>query len=171
MAYRNLKRRKLSRREFLRSACLGAMALTWPFAGVRWSSASEEIPPEISLEVKIGQMFMVGFRGLEVDDTHRIAQDIRERHLVGWCSLTTTSPSHSPVRNIELPEQLRALVSSLQTFASIPLLVATDQEGGKISRLKERFGFPPTVSHEYLGVMDDVPMDSRVCQRDGCNAV
>ena len=155
MAYPNLKWRKLSRREFLRSAGLGAMALTLPSAATGWACRSQEIPPEVNLEVKIGQMFMVGFRGLEVDDTHRIVQDIRDRHLGGVVLFDYDVALDSPVRNIESPEQLKTLVRSLQTFASIPLLVATDQEGGKISRLKEKFGFPPTVSHEYLGDLDD----------------
>ena len=34
-----------------------------------------------SLEEKIGQMLMVGFRGLKIDKNHPIVQDILVRHL------------------------------------------------------------------------------------------
>ena len=49
---------------------------------------------------------------------------------------------------------MKSLVASLQSFASTPLLIAVDQEGGKVCRLKEKYGFPPTVSHQYLGTLD-----------------
>ncbi|MCL4859063.1 MAG: glycoside hydrolase family 3, partial [Caldilineaceae bacterium] len=54
------------------------------------------------------------------------------------------------------PEQVQALVASLQSLAEIPLLVAIDQEGGIISRLRERYGFPPTRSHQALGELNDL---------------
>ena len=60
------------------------------------------------------------------------------------------------MRNVESPEQVRALVASLQSFATVPLLVAVDREGGKVARLDERHGFPPTVSHRFLGEQDNL---------------
>jgi beta-N-acetylhexosaminidase len=43
----------------------------------------------------------------------------------------------------------------LQQLASTPLLIAIDQEGGRVNRLKEKFGFPPTVSAQSLGAAND----------------
>jgi beta-N-acetylhexosaminidase len=60
-------------------------------------------------------------------------------------------PSRSPVRNIASPTQVGGLIAGLQGAASIPLLVAVDQEGGKVARLKEKHGFPPTLSAADLG--------------------
>lgn len=97
----------------------------------------------LSLDVKIGQMLMVGFRGLAVDENHPIARDIRERHLGGVVLFDYDVPDRSPVRNIASPGQLRALTASLQSLSDIPLFVAVDGEGGQVWRLKERFGFPP----------------------------
>ncbi len=146
----------LSRREFLRLAGQGMAAMAL-LAGC----ARQPEPPteqEVSLEVKIGQMLMIGFRGLEVNDEHPIVQDIRDRHLGGVVLFDYDVPTQTPVRNIESPEQVKALVQALQAVSPTPLLVAIDQEGGKIRRLKEKFGFPPTVSAQYLGTMNDLAL-------------
>jgi len=113
---------------------------------------------DVSLDVKIGQMLMVGFRGLKVSDDHPIVQDIRNRYLGSVVLFDYDVPTQTPVRNIESPAQVKALVEALQAVSSTPLLVAIDQEGGKIRRLKEKFGFPPTVSHQYLGTMNDLAL-------------
>lgn len=81
--------------------------------------------------------------------------DIKARHIGGVILFDYDIPSKSPVRNISSPEQVKSLVAKLQDAASIPLLVAIDQEGGQVNRLKEKFGFPPTVSEQYLGTLDD----------------
>jgi beta-N-acetylhexosaminidase len=102
-------------------------------------------------------MLMVGFRGLKVREDAPIVQDIRERHLGGVVLFDYDVPDDSPVRNIESPVQVQALTASLQAAApGLPLLVAIDQEGGIIRRLKESFGFPPTVSAQTLGDKDDL---------------
>jgi beta-N-acetylhexosaminidase len=111
---------------------------------------------EVSLEVKIGQMLMVGFRGLEVDAGQPIIQDIQERYLGGVVLFDYDVPTGTPSRNIQSPAQVKALVTRLQSFSTIPLLVAIDQEGGKVCRLKEEFGFPPTVSAQALGRLNDL---------------
>jgi beta-N-acetylhexosaminidase len=108
------------------------------------------------LEVKIGQMLMVGFYGLEVNDEHFIVQDIRQHHLGGVVLFNYDVPTKQPVRNIASPAQVKALVTSLQSISTLPLLVAIDQEGGIISRLNEVSGFPATVSHLQLGERNDL---------------
>lgn len=110
----------------------------------------------IDLEAKIGQMLMVGFRGLAVDRNHFILRDIAERHLGGVVLFDYDVLTQQPVRNVQSPAQLKALVASLRSAAPYPLLVAIDQEGGLVSRLKERYGFPPTLSAEHLGRLNDL---------------
>lgn len=120
---------------------------------------------DASLDVKIGQMLMVGFRGLRINENPSIVRDIRHYHLGGIILFDYDVPTQKPVRNIESFEQVKELVASLQNVSPTPLLVAIDQEGGKISRLptslplhrsgKESLGFPPTVSAQYLGTMND----------------
>jgi beta-N-acetylhexosaminidase len=48
-----------------------------------------------------------------------------------------------------------ALISSLQESSEVPLFMAIDQEGGKVNRLKSKYGFPESVTAEYLGNLDN----------------
>ncbi len=114
-----------------------------------------------NIDVKIGQMLMIGFRGLEVDNKHFIVQDIRERYLGGGVLFDYDVPTQQPVRNIESPSQVKALIKSLNSVSATPLLVAIDQEGGIVTRLKERHGFPSTVSHQHLGELNDLETTHR----------
>ena len=149
---------QLSRREFLKLAGQGMAAMALLDGCAPSSESSTE--PDMSLDVKIGQMLIVGFRGL-VSDDHPIVQDIRDRYLGGVILFDYDVPTKTPVRNIESPAQVKALVEALQAVSPTPLLVAIDQEGGKICRLKEKFGFPPAVSHQYLGTMNDLALTSK----------
>lgn len=108
------------------------------------------------LERQIGQMLMVGFRGLEVDESSPIVRDIREGRVGGVILFDYDVALNSPVRNVASPAQVKKLVADLQAVApSLPLFVAIDQEGGRVTRLKERHGFPPTVSQGWLGEQND----------------
>ena len=118
---------------------------------VSWSAVT--LSPE--MEKDLGQMLIVGFRGLSVDEASPVIRDIRKRNIGGVILFDYDVPAGSPVRNIASPVQVRALTDALQAAAATPLFIAVDQEGGKICRLKTRFGFPPTVSAEYLGGLDD----------------
>ncbi len=117
------------------------------------------------LDVKIGQMIMIGFRGLFVNDKSPVIADIKKRKIGGIILFDYDVPSGSPVRNIESPDQVRSLVRALQGSSSIPLFIAIDQEGGKVSRLKEKFGFPPTVSEGYLGRVDNLEVTKKYAER------
>jgi beta-N-acetylhexosaminidase len=113
-----------------------------------------EQSPTPSLEHQIGQMLIVGFRGLQCDDSSLIVQQIKNLNLGGVVLFDVDVPSGSTTRNIESPPQVRELTSALQAAASTPLLIAVDQEGGKVARLTSEHGFPPTVSHHTLGQRD-----------------
>jgi len=154
-----------SRRDFLKligKSTAGVALLT----GCAISSATNTSPPaaplihrhsthslsDMSLEIKIGQMLMVGFRGLTITNHYDpVVQDIRDRHIGGVILFDQDVPQKQPVRNIQSPSQVRSLVTALQAYAEIPLLIGIDYEGGVINRLKAQYGFPHTVSHQYLG--------------------
>ena len=68
-------------------------------------------------------------------------------------------------RNIESPAQVGALLAFLQAQAPLPLLVAIDQEGGRVNRLKPVRGFPASISHEELGQIDDPGETFRQAER------
>jgi len=129
------------------------------FAGTKPAAAAEGTP---GLDVKIGQMIMVGFRGLAVSDDHPVVRDIRERHIGGVILFDYDVPTRTYGRNISSAKQLKALTFSLQRQATIPLYIAVDQEGGRIGRLKEKNGFPATVSQKRLGTQDDLKLALQV---------
>ncbi len=105
----------------------------------------------LSLEARIGQMLMVGFRGLDVHPEMPILEDIRQGRVGGVLLFDVDVALGVPLRNIASPQQTRALIADLEQASAIPLLVALDQEGGRVSRLKERHGFAPTRSAAELG--------------------
>ena len=107
-------------------------------------------PPD-SLSIKIGQMLLIGFRGTSIGSAPEIAADITERRIGGVVLFDYDVPAHSPSRNIINPQQLASLTLELQQRSNIPLLIAIDQEGGKVSRLKPARGFPASVSAESIG--------------------
>lgn len=110
----------------------------------------------MTLREKTGQLLVVGFRGCIPSECDLIARDIRERRVGGVVLFDQEMADGSAGRrNIESPAQVRALVAFLQAQAAVPLLVAIDQEGGRVNRLKPAYGFPDTVSHEELGRLDD----------------
>ena len=109
-----------------------------------------------TLREKIGQMLLVGFRGCEITDADPIARELQAAH-VGAVILfdqEMADPSR-PLRNIQSPEQVRTLTQSLQNRARHTLLIAIDQEGGRVNRLKAEYGFPETFSQEDLGATND----------------
>jgi beta-N-acetylhexosaminidase len=149
----------LSRRQLFKWAGVSLATLSW--FSTDWSTSSEELKKsvsvtDVSLEVKIGQMLMVGFRGLSVNSTHPIVEDIQRYYVGGVVLFDYDFPSKTAVRNIKSRSQVKQLVTDLQSSAKIPLVVAIDYEGGKVNRLNEQYGFPPTVSAKYLGEKDDL---------------
>lgn len=120
----------------------------------------ETVPqPMAGLDAKIGQMLLVGFRGLQVNSRNDpVVQDIQDRHIGGVLLFDYDIAQQRRVRNIKSPRQVKALVQALQSYADIPLLVGIDYEGGVINRLPTRFGFPKTVSHQFLGNRNDLAL-------------
>ncbi len=111
--------------------------------------------PEPDLRGKIAQMLLVGFRGLTVEDAAATVADIRDLGLGGVLLFDYDTPTKTYQRNVKSPHQVRTLVAGLRAAAAIPLLVAIDEEGGEVDRLKARYGFPATQSEASLGSRDD----------------
>lgn len=105
-----------------------------------------------ALKQKIGQMFIAGFRGSELKSQMTIYKLVSQWNLGGVILFDTDVPSKGrKERNIVSPAQLQKLCSDLQKAGNQHLFISIDQEGGKVCRLKEKYGFPPTASAEFLG--------------------
>ena len=103
----------------------------------------------VTLNEKIGQMILVGFRGYDAPEY--IKNAIANRQISGVILFDYDVIKNKPERNIKSPSQLKKLVSKLKSCSSYPIFVAIDQEGGKITRLNSEKGFPDTLSAKALG--------------------
>ena len=122
-------------------------------------------PENPSLDLMIAQMVMVGFRGLTLTADNPVVQDIRERQIGGVFLFDYDVPTSSFGRNIQSPSQVRALTTEIQNLAPLPMLIGIDQEGGRVARLKESAGFPPTVSAQYLGSANDLALTRQYAEQ------
>ena len=95
---------------------------------------------------------MVGFRGFTIGPDDPITRALNAG-LGGVILFDQDQITRS--RNIESPEQLASLTASLRAAASGNLLIAIDQEGGRVTRLKPARGFPATRSQAEIGATDD----------------
>ena len=113
--------------------------------------------PLQDLRRRAGLLVMRGFRGLCVDHNDAVVTDLHKCSLGGVVLFDTDGPSGSSQRNVQSPQQLRALTDSLRAAGGdgpTPL-IAIDQEGGLVARLKERHGFPPVASARELAARGD----------------
>lgn len=103
-----------------------------------------------SLDIKIGQMIMVGINDrTDVKDNDPILEEIRSGK-TGGIILFEKNIAKTDSKN-----RLKTMISTLKTGAAIPLLVSIDEEGGKVHRLKEKYGFVSMPSASYLGKLDN----------------
>lgn len=119
------------------------------------TACAAQAPLQDRLDMKIGQMVMIGFRGTSLEESPGLTEDITRLNLGGVVLFDYDVPSGSPGRNITSPDQLRQLTSELQQASRIPLLIAVDQEGGRIARLKTKYGFPKSISAGRLGQLNN----------------
>ena len=103
-----------------------------------WAQAASSL----SLEKRIGQMLMIGFHGTSAPKGSQICQDIKRYH-VGAVILFDYNPvDKNKPKNIANRRQLKKLTAQLQACSyDKKLLIAVDQEGGRVQRLKSRYGF------------------------------
>ncbi|MBR1543383.1 MAG: hypothetical protein IJ626_00615 [Muribaculaceae bacterium] len=114
------------------------------------------LPPDSVLRRYAAQMLVVGFRGDVVTDSCDAAHYVRDLKVGGIIlfDIDLTGSGKLGSRNVTSPEQLRKMTAKLRSLATSPLIIAADQEGGLVCRLKERYGFSPTVTAKYLGDTD-----------------
>jgi len=106
----------------------------------------------------VGPLFMVGIPGPRLD---RAARELVRELRVGGIILFA--------RNIEAPEQIWELTRDLQREAlaagDLPLLIAVDQEGGTVQRLRGPFTRIPAARDLGSG---STPAEVAALSRTGC---
>ena len=104
-----------------------------------YADTVSDVMDNMSLEQKVGQLLLVGFKGFEVND--EIEEAVRDYHVGSVIYFDYDVTTRTRQRNISSPRQLKNLSADLQAIAEIPLFISVDEEGGKVSRLKSRYGF------------------------------
>ncbi len=137
----------------MRKFLVVASALLLTLSGCAQSQISDN-----ELRDKIGQLLVVGFVGTQPNEY--IIEAIEEYRVGGVILFDVNlsdrleSGGYGP-RNIESPSQIIALNQSIQQIgrdAGLPkLFIAIDQEGGRVNRLKAKYGFRESVSAWRLG--------------------
>ena len=93
-------------------------------------------------EKMIGSMLMVGFMGTSAPENSQICQDIKRYNLAGVILFDVNPVNHKQPKNISSKTQVAKLTQELQACSKDgKLLIAVDQEGGRVQRLKTKYGF------------------------------
>jgi len=114
-----------------------------PLLGITEIIALDKNQSYSDTEIKelIGNMFILGFYGTDINTKSQIVKDIEDYHIGGVILFDKHPSIKGKSKNIKNPTQLKILTKKLQNYSSYPLFIATDQEGGKVARLKITTGF------------------------------
>lgn len=126
-----------------------------PTASTRPSAGPTAVAsPSPTLRETIAGLLVIGFRGLTVATAGPITEAIAAEGLGGV--ILFDRDQSGGTRNVRSPAQVERLTADLRGLAGErTLLVAIDQEGGKVDRLKPDYGFPPMGSQAAIGRADD----------------
>lgn len=104
-----------------------------------------------TLDFKIGQMVMMGINDRKVlESNDELLTEISEGKTGG---IILFEKNISPVNS---REALKKLINDMQAKAKEPLFMSIDEEGGKVHRLKEKYGFVAMPSAAYLGNLNNL---------------
>ncbi len=105
-----------------------------------------------SLDLKIGQMILMGINDCKTLDSNQIQlkYEIANGYLGGLILFEKN------IAKTESYVQLKKLISDLKSHASMPLIISIDEEGGKVHRLKEKYGFVRMPSAAYMGRLNNL---------------
>lgn len=96
-----------------------------------------------SLAIKIGQMILIGFPSTTVDST------VLKEIAAGKVGSVIFFEKNIPPQNSFVA--LKKITWSYQQAAAIPLFICIDQEGGRVNRLKTKYGFPASITAAEMG--------------------
>lgn len=116
-----------------------ALILALAFSSVRLVGQTPDL-----LDIKIGQMILVGMPKAEVDPL--VLEEVRKGKVGSIIFFEKNIPNKPNAF-----ASVKNMTWTYQKAASIPLFICIDQEGGKVNRLKEKYGFTRSVSAAALG--------------------
>ena len=118
-----------------------------PFASLITLAAQAQ---KIDLDIMIGQMIMTGITDYKESIVReQLYEDIDLGKIGGVVLFEKNIPKSNP------GEGLSRMIYEIQGKTDIPLLIAIDEEGGKVNRLKPKYGFYKPPSAMRLGEIND----------------
>lgn len=101
------------------------------------------------IEKMIANMVILGFYGKNIDKNSVIYKEVKAG--LGGVILFDKDPrDKNKIKNIQSPEQLKRLNSSLQNISKQKLFISIDQEGGIVQRLSSKNGFFSTLKANQI---------------------
>lgn len=97
-----------------------------------------------SLDVKIGQMILIGVPKSELDE--KVLEEVRNGKVGALIFFEKNIPNRPNAF-----ASVKKMTWTYQNAAPIPLFICIDQEGGKVNRLKEKYGFTRSITAASLG--------------------
>ncbi len=98
----------------------------------------------VSLDLKIGQMILIGVPKAELDE--KVLEDVRAGRVGALIFFEKNIPNRANAF-----ASVKKMTWTYQQAATIPLLICIDQEGGKVNRLKEKYGFTRSITAASIG--------------------
>lgn len=96
------------------------------------------------LDIKIGQMILIGMPKAELDE--KVLEEIKNGKVGALIFFEKNIPNKPNAF-----ASVKNMTWTYQKAASIPLFICIDQEGGKVNRLKEKYGFTRSITAAALG--------------------
>ncbi len=103
----------------------------------------------MKLEHKIGQLLLIGLPGTQIDSQNR---ELLETIQPGGVLLNG--------KNLESAQQVVELTASIRSVSEVPPIIAVDQEGGRVDRLKQIYS--PMPSADLLRASGDASIAARL---------
>lgn len=112
--------------------------------------ATMAITPD-SLSIKVGQMVMIGLGEFRLpENAGAILKEIKAGKVGGVVIYEKNIDPITPFSS------LQAIMHRVQSVAPIPLFTSIDEEGGRVTRLKSKYGFPASKQAGQLGQLDQL---------------
>ena len=111
----------------------------------------------MSLQQLVGSMLMFGFQGDSLSDpqTREDVAELKAIHTRGVILFDHDLKANDR-RNIDSPRQLAKLIEDLRNELGSELIVAIDQEGGRVARMDSHNGFIPTISAYEFSLLEEI---------------
>ncbi len=100
--------------------------------------------PVDSLDIKIGQMILIGVPKAELDTL--VLEEVRTGKVGALIFFEKNIPNRPNAF-----ASVKKMTWTYQNAAPIPLFICIDQEGGKVNRLKEKYGFTRSITAASIG--------------------